>query len=122
MRRPIVTEPTRPACHNTSRNLNRSASDMDPKIWNRSAMTLSDILPKLHYPTRLEKLADGWVHGIGLGVFSIAVLTLLGLAVWQGGFGMAGVVAIYAVCLLTMIGCSMAYNMAENAKRKSLLR
>lgn len=85
-------------------------------------MTLSDLLPKLHYPTRAEKLADGWVHGIGLGVFSIAVLTLLGLAAWQGGLGMAGVVAIYAICLLAMIGCSMAYNMTENARRKSLLR
>jgi hemolysin III len=85
-------------------------------------MTLSDLLPKLHYPTRAEKLADGWVHGVGLAVFSVAVLTLLGLAVWQGGYGMAGVVAIYAICLLAMIGCSMAYNLAENAKRKNLLR
>lgn len=85
-------------------------------------MTLFDILPKLHYPTRAEKLADGWVHGVGLGVFSVAVLTLLGLAVWQGGYGMAGVIAIYAICLITMIVCSMAYNMTENAERKSLLR
>jgi hemolysin III len=85
-------------------------------------MALSDLLPKLHYPTRAEKLADVWVHGIGLAVFSIAVLTLLGLAAWQGGYGMAGVIAIYAICLLTMIACSMAYNLAENSKRKSLLR
>ena len=85
-------------------------------------MTLSDLLPKLHYPTRLEKLADGWVHGVGLVVFSLGVLTLLGLAIWQGGFGLAGVVAIYGVCLITMIACSMAYNMVENAERKALLR
>ena len=85
-------------------------------------MTLSDLLPKLHYPTRLEKLADGWVHGVGLGVFAAAVCTLFGLAVWQGGLPMAAAVAIYAVCLLTMIGCSMAYNLSENSKHKALLR
>ncbi|MDX2277767.1 MAG: hemolysin III family protein [Hyphomonadaceae bacterium] len=85
-------------------------------------MSLTELLPNLHYPTRAEKLADGWVHGVGLVVFSIAVITLLGLAAWQGGLGMAAVVAIYAVGVLTMIGCSMAYNLAENSKRKSLLR
>jgi hemolysin III len=76
----------------------------------------------MHYPTRLEKLVDGWVHGIALGVFTLAVFAALGLAIWQGGLGMATAVAVYAVCVLTMIGCSMAYNLAENSKRKSLLR
>jgi hemolysin III len=85
-------------------------------------MTLSDLLPKLHYPTRLEKLVDGWVHGVGLGVFSLAVLTALGLAIWRGGIGMGAAIAIYAVCVITMIAVSMAYNLMENAKYKSLLR
>jgi len=85
-------------------------------------MTLSDFLPKLHYPTRLEKLVDGWVHGVGLGVFSIAVCTALGLAIWKGGLGMGAAVAIYAVCVITMIAVSMAYNLMENAKYKALLR
>jgi hemolysin III len=83
-------------------------------------MTLSDL--DRHYPSRLEKLVDGWVHGIALGVFTLAVFAALGLAIWQGGLGMATAVAVYAVCVLTMIGCSMAYNLAENHKRKSLLR
>ncbi len=85
-------------------------------------MTLSDILPKLHYPTRLEKLVDGWVHGVALGVFTFAVGCALGLAIWQGGLGMASAVAVYALCVIAMIGCSMAYNLAENSKRKALLR
>jgi hemolysin III len=85
-------------------------------------MTFSDLLPKLHYPTRLEKLVDGWVHGVSLAVFTLAVAVALGLAIWKGGLGMASAVAVYAVCLVTMIGCSMAYNMAENHKRKTLLR
>lgn len=85
-------------------------------------MTLSDLLPKLHYPTRLEKLADGWVHGIALALFTVSVCAALGLAIWQGGLGMASAVAVYAVCLMTMIACSMAYNLAENHKRKALLR
>ena len=84
-------------------------------------MTLADLLPKLHYPTRLEKLVDGWVHGVALGLFTFAVLAALGLAIWQGGLGMASAVAVYAVCVITMIGCSMAYNLAENSKRKDLL-
>ena len=85
-------------------------------------MTLSDLLPSLHYPTRLEKLVDGWVHGVALGLFTLAVGVALGLAIWQGGLPMASAIAVYAVCVLTMIGCSMAYNLAEDSKRKSLLR
>jgi hemolysin III len=85
-------------------------------------MTLSDLLPKLHYPTRLEKLVDGWLHGVALGLFTLAVFAALGLAIWQGGLGMASAVAVYAICVITMLGCSMAYNLAENHKRKSLLR
>ena len=86
------------------------------------SMTLTDLLPKLHYPTRLEKLVDGWVHGVALIVFTFAVGAALGLAIWQGGLTMAGAVGVYAVCVITMIGCSMAYNLAEQHKRKSLLR
>ena len=85
-------------------------------------MTLSDFIPKLHYPTRLEKLADGWVHGVGLGVFSLAVIVALGLGIWKGGLGMGAAIAIYAVSVVTMIAVSMAYNLMENAKYKSLLR
>ncbi len=85
-------------------------------------MTFVDLLPKLHYPTRLEKLVDGWVHGVALGVFTFAVGAALGLAIWQGGLSMAAAVSVYAICVITMIGCSMAYNLAENSKRKSLLR
>lgn len=85
-------------------------------------MTLADIIPNLHYPTRLEKLVDGWVHGVALGLFTFAVGVGLGLAIWQGGLGMASAVAVYAVCVIAMIGCSMAYNLAENSKRRELLR
>lgn len=85
-------------------------------------MTIAQAYPSAHYPTRREKLADGWVHGVGLFVFAIAVIAALGLAIWKGGLGMASAVAIYAVCVLTMIGASLAYNMMEDHGRKSLLR
>ena len=85
-------------------------------------MSLTELLPKLHYPNRLEKLVDGWVHGVALALFTLAVFAALGLAIWQGGFGMTSAIAVYAICVLTMIGCSMAYNLAEDHKRKSLLR
>jgi hemolysin III len=85
-------------------------------------MTLAELLPQLHYPTRAEKLVDGWLHGVALVLFTFAVGTALGLAIWQGGLGMASAVAVYAVGVMTMLGCSMAYNLAENHKRKALLR
>jgi hemolysin III len=84
-------------------------------------MTLSDFI-SVHYPTRAEKLVDGWLHGIALGLFTLAVFVALGLAIWQGGFGMASAVAVYAVCVIAMLGCSMAYNLTENHKRKELFR
>lgn len=85
-------------------------------------MTLAGLLPKLHYPTRLEKLADGWVHGVAAVLLTFAVGAALGLAIWQGGVGMASAVAVYGVCVMAMIGCSMAYNLTEEPKRKALLR
>lgn len=85
-------------------------------------MTLDQLLPKLHYPTRAEKLVDGWLHGVALMLFTFAVGAALGLAIWQGGLGMASAVAVYAICVMSMIGCSMAYNLTEEPKRKALLR
>jgi len=85
-------------------------------------MSLDPPSSDAHYPTRLEKLVDGWVHGVALALFTLAVGIGLGLAVWKGGLGMAAAVGVYALCVLTMIGASMAYNLAENSKRKSLLR
>ncbi|HYD73333.1 MAG TPA: hemolysin III family protein [Candidatus Binatia bacterium] len=85
-------------------------------------MTLSDLLPKLHYPTPAEKLVDGWLHGVALMLFTFAVGAALGLAIWKGGLGMASAIAVYAVCVMAMIGCSMAYNLTEEPKRKALLR
>lgn len=85
-------------------------------------MTLTDLIPKLHYPTRLEKLVDGWVHGVAAVLLTFAVGAALGLAIWQGGLGMASAVAVYGVCVMAMVGCSMAYNLTEEPKRKALLR
>ncbi len=64
----------------------------------------------------------GGCTGSGSDLFTIAVGAALGLAIWQGGLGMASAVAIYAICVIAMIGCSMAYNMTEEPKRKALLR
>jgi hemolysin III len=85
-------------------------------------MTLSDLIPKLHYPTQLEKVVDGWVHGVAAVLLTFAVGAALGFAILEGGLGMASAVAVYGVCVMTMIGCSMAYNLTETPKRKALLR
>ena len=74
-----------------------------------------------HYPTAVEKSADWWVHLAGLTAGGLGGLTLLGLSLGAGRWGQAAAVAVYAVCLLLMFGCSAAYNMA-GAKRRPLLR
>lgn len=75
-----------------------------------------------HYPTRAERLADGLVHAIALGLFTFAVGAALGFAILRGGLGMAAAISVYAVCVITMIGCSMAYNLTEKPKRRAWLR
>ncbi|MES1200445.1 MAG: hemolysin III family protein [Pseudomonadota bacterium] len=75
-----------------------------------------------HYKTRGERIADGWVHAIGVSAGSIAALVLLGLSLWRGGLGQASAVSIYGLCLVVMLACSAAYNMADAAKWRPLLR
>ncbi|HWA00076.1 MAG TPA: hemolysin III family protein [Caulobacterales bacterium] len=75
-----------------------------------------------HYRTRGERIADGWVHAIGVSAGSVAALVLLGLALWRGGFGQATAVLIYGACLIVMLACSAAYNLAQDEKVRALLR
>lgn len=74
-----------------------------------------------HYPHPIERSADGWVHGIGLSAGILGGLTLLGLALGLGHLKMAAAVGVYGTCLILMLVCSAAYNLA-GARRRPLLR
>jgi hemolysin III len=75
-----------------------------------------------HYLSRGERIADGWVHAIGLIAAASGAIVLTALSAWQGGAGRASAVLIYGICLLLMLSMSAAYNLAENSTRRALLR
>jgi hemolysin III len=75
-----------------------------------------------HYPTRCARRADGWVHGVGIAAGGVGGLTLLGLALGLADPATAAAVAIYAVCILVMLGFSAAYNFADERSRPLLRR
>jgi hemolysin III len=76
----------------------------------------------LHYPTRAERIADGWVHVIGVAGGAIGAVVLLALSIARGDLGQAGAVSIYAICLVAMLAVSAAYNLADRAAARNLLR
>lgn len=74
-----------------------------------------------HYPRRIEREADQWVHGLGLAGGLVGGLALLGLSLGFGRLGLAAAVGVYAACLVIMFLASAAYNLAS-ARRRPLLR
>ena len=61
---------------------------------------------------RAEIIADGVVHALGISLGLGAAVTLLILTEYAT-FINPGVVAVYAVCLLTMLVLSAAYNLCR---------
>ena len=59
-----------------------------------------------HYPTRAEKLADLWVHVVGLMLAAVGGIILAGLAGVYAGIGGVMATAIYALCLVGMLTVS----------------
>lgn len=80
------------------------------------------LAPLEHYRTAAERLADKIVHVLGLSFGAIGGAVLLGLALWQGGIAQAGVISIYALCLIAMLAFSAAYNLLRDARRRNILR
>jgi hemolysin III len=75
-----------------------------------------------HYPTRAEKLADWWVHAIGLTVATAAGLVLLAVCLIMGGAGLVIATGLYTLCLIAMLGCSAAYNLTRISSARPFLR
>lgn len=75
-----------------------------------------------HYPSAGAKCADLVVHIVGLAFALFGGGILLGLAVGKGGAGLTASVAIYAVGMAVMLGCSLAYNFGKAPWRPLLRR
>jgi hemolysin III len=79
-------------------------------------------VPTAHYPTHAERVADRWVHVIGLVAAAMGAPLLVGLALAQGGLGRASSTLVYALCLLAMLTVSAAYNLAKRPALQLRLR
>lgn len=75
-----------------------------------------------HYQTRAERLADLWVHAIGLGFAAAGGIVLAVLAAVYGGVGTAVATAIYALCLAAMLTASTVYNLTRPSPARPVLR
>jgi len=75
-----------------------------------------------HYPSAAEKLADFWVHAVGLTGAAIGGAVLIGLAVASGRAGLATATGLYALTLVGMLSCSAAYNLTRISPARPFLR
>ena len=75
-----------------------------------------------HYPSAAEKLADWWVHAVGLIGAAVGGAVLLGLAVSSGRGGLVTATGLYALTLVGMLSCSAAYNLTRPSPARPFLR
>ena len=75
-----------------------------------------------HYPNRAERLADWWVHAIGLIAAAAGGGALLAYSLVTGNTGLVAATSLYAVCLVAMLSASAAYNLTHLASARPILR
>ena len=75
-----------------------------------------------HTYTKAERIADGVIHWTGLTAGPVGVVALFILASWQDSALLTVSIALYALGLLTMLGCSALYQMASQSPRRELFR
>ncbi|MDP8916358.1 MAG: hemolysin III family protein [Pseudomonadota bacterium] len=80
-----------------------------------------DPLPSQHYPNDAERVADFWVHAIGLAAALIGGGVLFTASLQAGGMRQATAIALYALCLVAMLVCSWAYNLTRPSRLRPLL-
>jgi len=71
---------------------------------------------------RSELVADGIVHVLGAVAAVFAAGALVGLALYTAELPTVTALAVYAVTLIAVIGCSAAYNMWPVSRTKWILR
>lgn len=75
-----------------------------------------------HYRTPGEKVADLWVHVVGLVLAGIGGIVLAVLAAFYSGVGATVATAIYALCLIAMLSISTVYNQIRPCAARPILR
>ena len=78
----------------------------------------------MSYPaySRAERIADGVIHILGVGLAITAVYLLFGDLADRMGWGTYTATIIYAVGLLAMLGASAAYHLAAYTRARPILR
>ena len=69
-----------------------------------------------------ELAADRILHLMGTFAGVVGSAILVGIAAVVADRPTFSASLVYSVCLLTMLGCSAAYNLASNASRREFLR
>ncbi len=75
-----------------------------------------------HYPRPAERIADAWVHVVGLAAAGAGAVTLLILTLVGRRFAATAAVGVYGLCLIAMLLCSTLYNMSGPRHRPVLRR
>jgi hemolysin III len=69
-----------------------------------------------------ELAADRIIHIVGILAGLAGAAILMGIAADIVDLPTFSATLLYSICLLTMLGCSAAYNLASNAPRREFLR
>lgn len=75
-----------------------------------------------HYSTRAEKLADLWVHLVGLIAALVGAGVLATLAGVYSGIGAMAATLLYSLCLIGMLTASTIYNQTHPCAARPVLR
>lgn len=75
-----------------------------------------------HYRSPGERLADKWVHIIGITLAAVGALYLLLLSLPGDDGGRIAAVSIYGMGLIATFACSIAYNLTRTPARQQVLR
>lgn len=91
-------------------------------------MALSDLLTAdeeelaEHYPNRVEHVADGIVHAVGITAAIVGGGLLVAAALTNRGVPLATAGAIYALCMMAMLAASAVYNLTRPSPYRRILR
>src|ERR1700746_3433220 len=69
-----------------------------------------------------ELAADRIIHMMGTLAGALGAAILVGIAAGVAAPPALSASLVYSVCLVAMLGCSAAYNLASNASRRGFLR
>jgi hemolysin III len=69
-----------------------------------------------------ELAADRIIHIMGILAGLVGAAIMMGIAAGIVDLPTFSATLLYSVCLLTMLGCSAAYNLASSASRRKFLR